>query len=132
MVRLQDALRRYGAPQDMLGMIAGLFEGRRFYAKDCGVSSEPRQQASCISQGCTLRPLVFEVVICLVLLHDAVGALGLEGRREYERGVLADVVCADDTSLMGNGRLLIEYLHATGAARKRYGIESHWVKIQLL
>ena len=109
-------MRRYGVPKDMLEMIAGLFKNRKFYVRECGVRSDPRSQRSGISQGCTLSPLLF-VMVMSVLLHDAVTMLGDQAKHAYDRGELADVVYADDTLLIGSDDAhLTEYVQAVAAA----------------
>ena len=129
---LLDALRRYGIPQPMLDMISGLFQDRSFYVRDCGGCSEPRPQNSGISQGCTLSPMLF-VMVMSVLLHDAVASLGDDAKCAYEKGDLNDVVYADDTLLMGGSdKFVTEYLHAVAAAGKKYGMDLHWGKFQVL
>ena len=116
----------------MLQMISGLFGERNFFVRDCGYFSKPRPQNSGISQGCTLSPLLFEMVMS-VLLQEAVCLLGPGARRAYDQGDFADVVYADDTLLMGgDDQHLNEYLHAVATAGGKYGMELHWGKFQVL
>ena len=85
-----------------------------------------------ISQGCTLRSLLF-IVAMSVLLHDAVGLLGPSAAQLYSTGDLADLVYADDTLIIGVDRLHIEeYLQAVYVAGQRYGMELHFGKLQLI
>ena len=85
-----------------------------------------------ISQGCTLSPLIF-VILMSVLMHDALSMLQGDAREAFERGDLADVVYADDTLLMGVSTLyLTEYMQAVAAAGRKYGMELHYGKFQLL
>ena len=70
-ISLLDALRRFGLPQSMLDMISGFLHARKFFVKECGNTSAPRQQNSGISQGCTLSPLLF-ILVMTVLVQDAV------------------------------------------------------------
>ena len=102
---LLDALRRAGLPPSCLEMISGILLARRFYVKDFGSCSDERDQLSGISQGCTLSSLLF-IVAMSVLLHDAVGLLGPSAAQLYSTGDLADLVCADDTLIIGVDRLL--------------------------
>ena len=94
--------------------------------------SVPRRQLFGISQGCTLIPLLC-VIVMTVLLDDAVKALSHDAREEYNKGELADVVFADDTLLMGVSDVHVSsYLHAVAESGKRYGMELHWGKFQVL
>ena len=97
---LLDALRRFGLPQEVIHMVSGLMKIRRFYVDDCGVRSSTRPQHSGISQGCTLSPLLF-IIVMSVLLHDAVSSLSSEAKKAYDKGHLADLVYADDTLIIG-------------------------------
>ena len=105
---------------------------RQFLVKDCGCSSTTRPQLSGISQGCTLSPYLF-VMVMTVLLHDAVGMLSPPARAEYNKGALSDVVYADDMLLVGvASRHLEEYLAAVQRAGHRYGMDLHADKFQLV
>ena len=129
---LIDALRRFGLPPDLLVLLQNLLVARSFLVRDCGYTSELRQQRSGISQGCTLSPLLF-IMAMTVLLQDAVDTLSPEAKLAYERGDLADVVYADDTLLLSaSDAHLAEYLNAVALAGHRYGMELHWNKFQLL
>ena len=131
-ISLIDALRRFGIPSRFLEVLAEYLNSRKFYVQDCGLRSALQAQRSGISQGCTLSPLLF-IVVMSVLLHDAVAALGPEARAAYERGDLADLVYADDTLLMGVSDAHVqEYLAAISEAGKRYGLELHAAKFQLI
>lgn len=66
-------------------------------------------------------------------MHDALSMLQGPAREAFERGDLADVVYADDTLLMGVSTLyLTEYMQAVAAAGRKYGMELHYGKFQLL
>ena len=66
-------------------------------------------------------------------MHDAVGLLGPSARAAYERGELADLAYADDTMLMGvSSAHLSEYLSAVACAGRRFGMELHYGKLQLI
>ena len=68
-----------------------------------------------------------------VLMHDAKQMLSDAARVAYEKGDLADLVYADDTLLFGvSSKFLEEYLWAVAAAGRRYGLELHTGKLQLL
>ena len=97
---LLDALRRFGLPQGFVHMIGAMMRSRHFFVTDCGETSALHSQMSGISQGCTLSPLIF-VILMSVLLHDALSMLQGAAREAFERGDLPDVVYADDTLLMG-------------------------------
>ena len=67
---LLDALRRFGLPQGFVHMIGAMMRSRHFFVTDCGETSALHSQMSGISQGCTLSPLIF-VILMSVLMHDA-------------------------------------------------------------
>ena len=130
--RLLDALRRFGLPIEIRNMVSAMLRHRRFVVNDCSQSSEERFQRSGISQGCTLSPLLF-IVVMTVLLHDAVSWLGPEARAAHAQGNLTDLVYADDTLLLAASEdHLDEYLRAVVAAGRHYGMELHWGKFQLM
>ena len=79
-----------------------------------------------------MSPLLF-VLVTTVLLADAVEMLGRPAKQAYDNGDLADCVYADDTLLIGcNDDFLNEFLAAVAAAGRRYGMELHWNKFQVL
>ena len=69
-----DASRRFGIPSSIVSLIGNMLRGRQFFVEDCGSQSHVRAQRSGISQGCTLSPLPF-IVVMSVLMHDAVDLL---------------------------------------------------------
>ena len=130
--RLIEALRRFGFSTKLQHVISGLMHERRFFVEDNGVQSELRLQLSGISQGCTLSPLLFNVVMSVVM-HDAVGMLPKEAKEAYDRGDLADLVYADDTLLIGAcSKHLQSFLAAVESAGRYFGLELHDGKLQLL
>ena len=129
---LVDALRRFGVPADLLDFIKILLNERNFRVQDCGTTSQARPQRSGISQGCTLSPLLF-IMVMSVLLDDAVSMLSPEASEAYLRGDLSDIVYADDTLLIGvSDKHLSEYLNAVKLAGDLYGMQLHMGKLQLL
>ena len=129
---LLDALRRFGLPEPVVDMINGTLRERQFYMEDCNQRSTTRRQKSGISQGCTLSPLLF-VIVMSVMLTDAVSMLGEAAKTAYEKGDLADLLYADDTLLMGIGAgHLQEFLEAIVTTGAVYGMELHFGKFQLL
>jgi len=129
---LLDALRRAGLPESFLQMVDAMLDARQYSVQDSGTDSELRAQLSGISQGCTLSPLLF-IIAMTVLLHDAVGMLGEGASAQYACGDLADLVYADDTLLIGiNEDRVQEYLAAVYEAGRRYGMELHFGKFQLI
>ena len=102
-----------------------MLQARQFCVRDCGSSSEARQQRSGISQGCTLSPLLF-IIVMTVLLHDAVGLLGSTAEAAYQKGDLSDLLFADDTLLLGVSDVnLNKFLDSMYQAGLRYGMELH-------
>jgi len=129
---LLDALRRFGIPSSFLDMIASMLGAREFSVRDCGSTSEACRQRSGISQGCTLSPLLF-IMVMTVLLHDAVGLLGESAKAAYQKGDLSELLFADDTLLIGvSDSCLTEFLDAVYTAGLRYGMELHPSKFQLI
>jgi len=105
---------------------------REFYVDDAGHQSERRPQKSGITQGCTLSPLLF-IVVMSALMHDAVESLSPDAKAAYLRGDLADVAYADDTLLLGiSSTHLTEFLAAVATSGRRYGMDLHYSKFQLL
>ena len=95
MQSLLDALRRFGVLRLFVEVVATITHERRFFVKDFATGSGQRPQLSGISQGCTLSPLLF-ILVMSVLMQDAVELLGPAARRAYDRGDLADLAFADD------------------------------------
>ena len=127
-----DALRRLGIPEDFRSMVESMMAPRKFIVRECNTTSTPKEQKSGISQGCTLSPLLF-ILVMTVLLHDAVESLSREAQDAYKSGALSDCVYADDTLLFGVSSChLNEYLKAITVAGARYGMELHWNKFQVL
>ena len=73
---------------------------REFNIEEFGVESKRQSQKFGVSQGCTLSPWFFLIVMS-VLMHDAVSSLSPAAREAYHKGDLADLAYADDTLLMG-------------------------------
>jgi hypothetical protein len=122
---LIDALRRFGIPSTVLDLLRDFLTSRTFCVTECGVTSAAHQQASGISQGCTLSPLLF-VMIMSVLLHDAVAELGAEAKAVHARGDLAELIYADDTLLYSSvDAHVTDYLRAVATVGRRYGMELH-------
>jgi hypothetical protein len=66
-------------------------------------------------------------------MHDAVDSLSSDAKAAYDRGDLADIAYADDTLLLGvSSDYLTEFLAAVAQAGKRYGMDLHYSKFQLL
>ena len=129
---LLDSLRRFGLPEKITQVVASLMLERRFFVEDCGATSEPRSQKSGISQGCTLSPLLF-IIMMSALMHDAVSLLSPSAAQAYSQGNLADLAYADDTLLIGaSSEHVQEFLSAVAQAGQRYGLELHPDKLQLL
>ena len=130
--RLLGALGRFGLPASMVNMIGALMRDRQFFVEDFGHASDARPQRTGISQGCTLSPLLF-VILMTMLMRDAVALLSPEAKVSYDRGDLADIVYADDTLLLGvSAPFVTEFINAVETAGKQYGLELHYGKLQLL
>ena len=100
--------------------------------EDFGHASDQRPQRTGISQGCTLSPLLF-VILMTMLMHDAVELLSPAAKESYNKGDLANIVYADDTLLLGvSAPFVSEFINAVETAGKQYGLELHYGKLQLL
>ena len=67
------SLRRVGIPDKFVKVISGIYAGKVFEVRVCGVTSEQRAQNSGICQGCPLSPFLFIIghFECTTLMHDA-------------------------------------------------------------
>jgi hypothetical protein len=122
---LLDALRRFGLPEHFLTVVASIYTDRTFQVKECGVSSDKRKQRAGICQGCPLSPFLF-IAVMTVLMHDSYKALD-----NQQRGILYDVLYADDTLIIGaNAEDVEELAAAIEQAGAQYGMSLHWGKTQ--
>ena len=81
---------------------------------------------------CKHLQLLF-VMLLSVLMFDAVRELPSEDRERLDQGLLAELLYADDTLLLGVPSGSIErFLSAVSRAGATYGLELHWGKLQLL
>ena len=129
---LLDGLRRFGLPAGFIDMVAGIMMDRQFYVEEWGSKSALRRLRSGITQGCALSPLLF-IMAMTVLMKDALELLPQQAREAYAKGDLSDIAYADDTLLLAvSSAHLEQYLRAVEAAGKRFGLELHHSKFQLL
>jgi hypothetical protein len=126
------ALRRFGLPPKVLNLIEHIYADRFFTVRDGGNASSKRRQRSGISQGCPLSPFLF-VMLMTVVMHDAVHCMSDGAQAAFNSGSLGVVLYADDTLLIGvsEGRVQ-EFLDTVAVVGKRYGMELHSSKFQLL
>lgn len=126
------ALGRFGLPDHVFRVISAIYSKREFQVKDCGQISEKKLQRSGISQGCPLSPFLF-VMLMTVLMDDATQSLEQHDRELMKQGLLAELLYADDTLLLGVSAASVErFLKTVSDARARYGLEMHWGKLQLM
>ena len=97
--RLLQCLHRFGIRGKTLKIIATIMKERRFFVQGSGNASTTRQQSSGVSQGCTLSPLLFVVIMSAVMM-EAVALLSAEANEAYKNNELADIIFADDTLLI--------------------------------
>jgi len=126
------ALRRFGLPPKVLRVIEHIYAERFFTVCDGGSSSSRRRQKSGISQGCPLSPFLF-IMLMTVVMDDAVHCMSDGTQAAFNFGSLGVVLYADDTLLIGvsEGRVQ-EYLDTVAAVGKRFGLDLHHSKFQLL
>ena len=60
------ALRRFGIPEKIVGMISAIYSERTFCIRDAGLISETKQQAMGIAQGCPLSPYLFIIMLSVI------------------------------------------------------------------
>jgi hypothetical protein len=72
-------------------------------------------------------------MLMTVLMEDALGKLPDGDKELAARGVLANLLYADDTLLLGvEGKSVQRYLEAIVKVGAAYGLELHWGKLQLI
>ena len=129
---LLDALRRFGVPPAIRDIVEHMMLNRQFSVADGGQQSSRKSQNSGITQGCTLSPLLF-IIVMSALMHDAVSLLSPAARLAHSRGSLADIAYADDTLLIGACPQMVgEFLAAVSIVGKRYGMSLQYGKFHLV
>ena len=122
----------FGFTDHVLETIAAIYQYRTFQLHDCGQHSSARPQNSGISQGCPLSPSLF-VMMMSVLMADAAKQLNAGDQELWPKGVLAELLYADDTLLLGvSASRLQRFLVAVSEGGGKYGIELHPGKLQLM
>ena len=130
--RMLHAMRRFGIPDGFCKLVGAAMRNRCFYVEEWGSKSHCASQRSGVSQGCTLSPLIF-VIVMSIIMSDAVASLSPATRRAYDVDDLADLAFADDTLLIGiSSAHVSEFLQAVRAAGERFGLELHDDKFQLI
>ena len=126
------ALKRFGMPQKIVDLVAGLYSNRRSHVREGTQLSRERMQLSGISQGCPLSPFIF-VMVMSVILSDAVDFLSAGDQYAYRLGELATLLYADDTLLVGVSEHKMQHLlDAVACVGAKYGLELHADKFQLI
>jgi hypothetical protein len=121
---LIEALRRFGIPEKMVKMIAGIYAKRSFIVKDQGCTSKLMDQGSGIAQGCPLSPYLFVIMLTVVFadLEEALTTLGLQ-----EQWV--DVAYADDVALSSSNPIVLQIvLDCLIRSASLYGLKPNWEK----
>ena len=120
---LLTALSRFGVPDEMVDMIAGIYAQRTFSIQEAGAVSEDMVQGSGIAQGCPLSPYLF-IIMLTVLFFDIDREVSVA-----VRGVWYDLAYADDTALAcedpGSLQLILHVLIDKAA---KYGLTPNWDK----
>jgi len=126
------ALRRFGLPNHVLEMIRAIYSDRHFRVRDCGHTSRSRPQGAGISQGCPLSPFLF-VMLMTVLMSDAQAKLPQSDKDRAATGILASLLYADDTLLLGVEEASLQrFMAAVAEVGATYGLQLHWGKLQQL
>lgn len=129
---LQHALRRSGVPSNMLAAIADIYASRTFTVADGNQQSAEHHQHAGISQGCPLSPFLF-VMTMSVVMADAVAMMSPQDQEAHRKGQLFSLLYADDTLLVGEKqRPLQAFLDAVACVGRRFGLELHWGKFQMI
>jgi len=127
-----NALRRFGIPAHFCQVVRSIYTGRSFTVHECNKVSDPSKQDSGICQGCPLSPFLFVIVMTL-LMHDAQQLLSASARDAMSKGLLFDILYADDTLICGQrAQHVEEYAQAVERAGGNYGMKLHWGKTQAM
>lgn len=110
-------------------MLGDIYGKLRFRVVDGAERSEQHQQLAGISQGFPLSLFLF-VMVMSVLVSDAVALLGDNEKKAFEERVLATILNADDTLLIGESADgVLRFLEAVAETGAKYGMELHWKQI---
>ena len=131
---LTIALSRFGVPPDFVNMVSAIYSSRAFIVRDSGVESHPRTQQSGIAQGCPLSPYLF-VIVMSVLMQDVDQEMASIFKNAPSEPFLVsrDILYADDTLLLAtDADTLQRHLECITRVGRRYGLELHWGKTEVL
>jgi len=127
-----NALRRLGIPPHFCEVLRSIYTGRLFEVRECSQVSERKRQDSGICQGCPLSPFLF-ILVMTVLMQDAQKLLSAPSQDALHHGLLADILYADDTLILGSSAPCVqEYAHAVEMAGASYGMTLNWAKTQAM
>ena len=121
---LPDVLRRFGVDEKMIRVIATLVKDPEFRVSMQGETSEAREQATGIRQGCTLSPFLFTLILSAIMQD-------VESKVKQEHPLattptmaVMDLEYADDTALIAQtAEIATKLLRYTEAEAARYGLK---------
>ena len=126
------ALQRFGLPQEVLDMVAAIYNSRTFTVRDSGKTSSLHAQSAGIAQGCPLSPYLF-VIVMSVLMADATTEIKNSSSEGAKYVVTPDVFYADDTMIIGSDAGIVQGLFDSIAkVGRQYGLELNMPKTVLL
>ena len=132
---LMIALKRFGVPEDCLGLISSIYDAPTFEIKGLNGKVAQGEVAAGIRQGCPLSPYLF-IMLLTVILKDVDDLLRRQGTPTNTWSInhpTFDVEYADDTLLIGlTAPQLEQMLRAIETEALCYGMRLNATKTELL
>ena len=129
------ALKRFGVPEDCLGLISSIYDAPTFEIKGLNGKVAQGEVAAGIRQGCPLSPYLF-IMLLTVILKDVDDLLRRQGTPTNTWSInhpTFDVEYADDTLLIGlTTPQLEQMLRAIETDALCYGMRLNATKTELL
>ena len=131
--RLFCCLKRFGIPNEIVEVVPGIYEQRKFFVKHGHHKSAWYEQSFGIVQGCPLSPFLFSIAMSC-LLFDADNEI----KARYEditiaRACTRTILYADDTLIIEDNaevvQAMMDVIRQLGA---QYGLEFNESKLEVL